>query len=108
MSKSGNQIFVSIFKGENWPPSTLDVRCGYDEKIVDLKSLINKKSGVENLQLFWRGEELNERFDEMQLLDLDMHTGICLKGYDLSETPHYWPPVKHTPEGLKFVKPNEI
>ena len=34
------------------------------------------------------------------LLELGLHTGASLSGYDLREEPDYWPPVKSTPEGL--------
>merc|ERR1712072_1001464 len=49
---------------------------------------------------------------EETLLDLNLHTGFSLTGYDLTVSPHYWPPVTKTKEGLKMVAkstyPNEM
>jgi hypothetical protein len=77
----------------------------YEQTIGDLKAALSKKSGVEpsKLQLFWHGKELTSTFDGRTLLDMNLHTGFSLFGYDLTETPHYWPPVEKTPEGLVFV-----
>ena len=39
-------------------------------------------SQVESQQLFWHKKELTSKFDGMTLLDMNMHTGFALQGYD--------------------------
>ena len=38
---------------------------------------------VEKQQLFWHKKELTAAYDSKTLLDMNMHTGFALKGYDL-------------------------
>lgn len=38
---------------------------------------------VAQQQLFWHKRELTAAYDEKTLLDMNMHTGFALKGYDL-------------------------
>lgn len=62
--------------------------------------------GVEQVQLFWHGRELlGEEFDHKTLLDMNLHTGFSLMGYDLSVEPSYWPPVRKTAGGWLEVVP---
>lgn len=113
-SKRGNQIFVSMRKGKEYPPVCCDVRCQYEETIADLKKKVEEHTGVpvDKQLLFWHFKELTSEYDGKTLLDLNLHTGFSLTGYDLTEEPHYWPPVTKTPEGLKMVTkstyPNEL
>ena len=72
----------------------------------DLRRLVAKKAGIDiaHLQLFRHGKEVKpEKFDDKTLLELEIHTGFSLKGYDLSVPPDYWPPVRQTPEGLEVI-----
>lgn len=98
----GNQIFVTLRRGDEWPPQTCDVRVRYEQTLGDIRKAVAEKLGVppEKQQLFRHGRELTPEYDSRTLLDMDMHTGFALQGYDLSVTPKYWPPVKMTPEGL--------
>ena len=45
-SKRGNQIFVSMRKGKEYPPVCGDVRCQYEETIADLKKKVEEHTGV--------------------------------------------------------------
>lgn len=68
--------------------------------------MVAKKAGLEldKLQLFWHGKEMKpEDFDQKTLLDMDLHTGFSLMGYDLNEEPDYWPPVRKTEAGLEVI-----
>jgi hypothetical protein len=72
--------------------------------------MVAKKVGLDvaKLQLFWHGKEmLPEAFDTKTLLDMDLHTGFSLMGYDLTETPDYWPPVRQTKAGLEVIPASE-
>ncbi|KXZ48401.1 hypothetical protein GPECTOR_28g808 [Gonium pectorale] len=99
----GNQIFVTLRRGEEWPPLTCDVRVRYEQTIGDVKAAAAAKLGVpvEKQQLFWHGKELTPVYDSRTLLEMDMHTGFALQGYDLTVPPKYWPPVLMTSDGLK-------
>lgn len=50
----GNQIFISIRRGSEWPANVFDIRVKYEETIGDLKSIVCAKLGIdrEKLQLF--------------------------------------------------------
>jgi hypothetical protein len=61
---------------------------------------------ADKLQLFWTGRELTPAYDAKTLLEMNLHTGFSLHGYDLSEEPDYWPPVRETPAGLEVVPAN--
>lgn len=96
MDMGGNQIFVSIKKGKNWPPLTTDVRVKYEETIGDLRNKVSKKTTVpvEKLQLFWHRKELvSSVYDHLTLAQMRIHTGFSFEAYDLTEEPDYWPPV---------------
>lgn len=60
-------------------------RVRYEQTIGDVKSAVAKKMGIpaEQQQLFWHKKELTAAYDSKTLLDMDMHTGFALKGYDL-------------------------
>jgi len=81
----GNQIFITMRKGKTWPPAACDVRIRYEQTIGDLKAAVAAKMGipVEQQQLFWHKKELTTAYDDKTLLDMNMHTGFALKGYDL-------------------------
>ncbi|KAL3138309.1 hypothetical protein ABBQ32_006120 [Trebouxia sp. C0010 RCD-2024] len=98
----GNQIFVTLQKGSHYPPTVVDVRVKYDQTVKDIKAAVAKKTGVpaDKQQLFWHQKELTPAYDNKTLLDMHLHTGFSLRGYDLTEQPHYFPPVKQTQEGL--------
>ncbi|GAB4818859.1 hypothetical protein N2152v2_005905 [Parachlorella kessleri] len=106
----GNQIFVNMRKGKQYPPTSVDVRVKYEQTIKDIKQEVAKKTGipVEKQQLFWQGKELTPTYDSKTLLEMNLHTGFSLNGYDLTETPDYWPEVEQTPEGLRVVAKHEF
>jgi hypothetical protein len=81
----GNQIFITMRKGTCWPPAACDIRVRYDQTIGDLKAAVSAQMGipVEQQQLFWHKKELTAAYDERTLLDMNMHTGFAIKGYDL-------------------------
>lgn len=58
---------------------------------------------LDKLLLFWQGRELTTAFDARTLLDLSIHTGFSLQGYDLTEEPDFWPAVEQTPEGRRIT-----
>mmetsp|Transcript_6814 Transcript_6814/g.16671 ORF Transcript_6814/g.16671 Transcript_6814/m.16671 type:complete len:146 (-) Transcript_6814:464-901(-) len=84
-SKRGNQIFVSLRKGKDSPPTSCDVRAQYEETILDLKKKVEEATGVpvDKQLLFWHFKELTSEYDNKTLLDLNLHTGFSLTGYDL-------------------------
>jgi hypothetical protein len=84
----GNQIFITMRKGTSWPPAACDVRVRYDQTIGDLKAAVSAQMSipVEQQQLFWHKKELTAAYDERTLLDMNMHTGFAIKGYDLVST----------------------
>ena len=52
---------------------------------------------------------LADRYDSKTLLELNLHTGFSLMGYDLTDTPDYWPPVRPTPQdGLEVIPRTEV
>ena len=50
----GNQIFISIRRGSEWPANVFDLRVHYTQTIGDIKDMICSKLGLERekLQLF--------------------------------------------------------
>ena len=95
-------------------PHTHARRVQYEETILDLKKKVEEATEVpvDKQLLFWHFKELTDEFNDKTLLDLNLHTGFSLTGYDLREAPHYWPPVTKTPQGLLVVTnstfPNEV
>jgi hypothetical protein len=80
----------------------------YEQTIGDVRRAAAAKLGIADaadLQLFRHKRELvPERDDAKTLLEMDIHTGFGLRGYDLSSgAPDYFPPVKSTPDGLIVV-----
>lgn len=61
------------------------MRIRYDQTISDLKAAVAAATSipVEKQQLFWHKRELTSAYDDKTLLDMNMHTGFALKGYDL-------------------------
>jgi len=57
----------------------------YEQTIGDVKAAVAQKLGVppEQQPLVWHKKELTAAYDARTLLDMDMHTGFGLKGYDL-------------------------
>jgi hypothetical protein len=57
----------------------------YEQTIGDVKAAVASRLGVpvEQQQLFWHKKELTEAYDTKTLLEMNMHTGFALKGYDL-------------------------
>jgi hypothetical protein len=57
----------------------------YDQCIGDVRRAVAAKLGVapEQQQLFFHKRELQPADDARTLLEMDMHTGFALKGYDL-------------------------
>lgn len=60
-------------------------RIKYEQCIQDVKNAVSKKTGVpvEKMQLFWQGRELTPAYDKKTLLEMNLHTGFSLQGYDL-------------------------
>lgn len=65
----------------------------------DIRKRAAVKLGIapSSLQLFWHGKELSSSEDKNSLLDMNLHTGFALQGYDLTEEPVYWPAVAKNP-----------
>ncbi len=63
----------------------LALRIKYEQTIMDIKKAVAKKTGVpvEKQQLFWHGKELTPAYDNKTLLEMNLHTGFSLNGYDL-------------------------
>lgn len=60
-------------------------RAKYEDTILKIKQLVETKLGVpvEKQLLFWHDKELTASYDHKTLLDLHLHTGFSLKGYDM-------------------------
>ncbi len=60
-------------------------RAQYEETILDLKKKVEEATGVpvDKQLLFWHFKELTEEYNNKTLLDLNLHTGFSLTGYDL-------------------------
>ena len=56
----------------------------------DIKAAVAKKTGVpaDKQQLFWHQKELTAAHDHRTLLDMHLHTGFSLRGYDLVSLPY--------------------
>ena len=59
-------------------------RLKYQQTIGDLKEAVERELGVptEHQLLFWHGKELTAAFHASTLMDMSMHTGFGLRGYD--------------------------
>lgn len=105
-SSAGNQIFVSLRKGSEHPPQVIETRVRYEQTVGDIRKAVAEKAGIdiENVQLFHHGKEMKpEEYDGKTLLEMDLHTGFSLMGYDTSVTPVYWPPVRERNGRLEVV-----
>lgn len=60
----------------------------YDQTLGDLRQAVSAKLGVpaDKQQLFFHKRELLPADDARTLLEMNMHTGFALKGYDLVGT----------------------
>lgn len=58
----------------------------YEQTVADIKAAVEAKLGVPAAaqQLFWHNRELTPKRDTTTLLELGLHTGFCLRGYDLA------------------------
>lgn len=85
VAELGNQIFVTMRKGTSYPLAHCDVRVRYEQTIADLKAAVASAMGipVAQQQLFWHKRELTAAYDNKTLLEMGMHTGFALRGYDL-------------------------
>lgn len=70
--------------GKAQPLCSLSCSIRYEQNIRDIKAAAARKMGVpvENMLLFWHKKELTAAYDTKTLLDMNMHTGFSLKGYD--------------------------
>lgn len=61
-------------------------RVHYEQTVADIKAAVEVKLGVPAAaqQLFWHDRELTPARDAATLLELGLHTGFCLRGYDLA------------------------
>merc|ERR1712057_57066 len=77
---SVSERFVSISISISIPQ-----RAQYEETILDLKKKVEEATGVpvDKQLLFWHFKELTQEYDNKTLLDLNLHTGFSLTGYDL-------------------------
>lgn len=73
-------------------------RVRYEQTILDIKDAIAAKLGVpvEKQQLFWHKKELTAAYHTKTLLEMNLHTGFCLKGYDL---------VRRTTDNKQYCQP---
>lgn len=64
----------------------------YEQTVGDLKAAAAAALGltVDKLQLFWQGRELTGMYDSRTLLDMNLHTGFALQGYDLVRGVWWW------------------
>ncbi|PRW44616.1 PXMP2 4 family 2-like [Chlorella sorokiniana] len=81
----GNQIFVVVRRGKEYPPKVCDCRIKYEQTIADLKKAAAAKLGVplDKLLLFWQTKELTAAYDSKTLLELNLHTGFSVSKHDL-------------------------
>merc|ERR1719181_699097 len=98
-AEKGNQIFITLVRGKEYPPTTVDVRCGYNQTIGELRQKLEAASGcpVDKQLLFYKHREVRPEMDAKTLLELNLHTGFALSGYDLRDPPVFFPPVARTP-----------
>lgn len=97
------------------PARVSRLRVKYEQTISHIKEAVSEKLHVpvNRIQLFWQKRELTKQFDTKTLLEMHLHTGFSLRGYDLvrgipplprvslqSEQPDYWPAVEETSDGL--------
>ena len=61
-------------------------RVHYEQTVADIKAAVEAKLGVPAAaqQLFWHNRELTPARDTTKLSELGLHTGFCLRGYDLA------------------------
>ncbi len=108
VAASGNQIFVTLQKGNEYPPLVVDVRVKYEQTVSDIRAAVAKKTGVpaDKQQLFWHQKELTAAHDNKTLLEMHLHTGFSLKGYDLVST--FALPVLHQASCTVDVMTHEV
>ena len=60
-------------------------RVKYEQTVSDIKAAVAKKTGIQadKQQLFWHQKELTSANNDKTLLEMHLHTGFSLKGYDL-------------------------
>ena len=97
---------MSLRKGSDHPPTVVETRIRYEQTIGDIRKAVAQQAGigVDKVQLFHHGKEMRmEDYDSKTLLEMDLHTGFSLMGYDLTVTPVYWPPVVKGKDGILEV-----
>ncbi|KAK9868164.1 hypothetical protein WJX84_005084 [Apatococcus fuscideae] len=103
-AQTGRQRCVTSGELASGRLSACSLHCSakYEDTILTVKKKVEVKMGVpvDKQLLFWHNKELTALYDNKTLLDLHLHTGFSLKGYNLSAPPDFWPPVKQTEEGL--------
>jgi len=103
LNPAGNQVFITLRKGTEYPPKCCDVRMKYGETVKTLKEKVSNKLlvPVDKIQLFWARKEMRaDRFDHLTMEKLKVHTGFHFSGYDLTAPPDYFPPCVLTENGL--------
>ena len=81
-------------------------RAKYDETIWDVKKKVEESTGVpvDKQLLFWHFKELTEEYNNKTLLDLNLHTGFSLTGYDLvGLSLHVYSPFPLSIDGVRRV-----
>ena len=83
---------MTLQKGTDYPPTVVDVRVKYEQTVSDIRTAVAKKTGVpaDMQQLFWHQKELTSAYDSKTLLEMHLHTGFSLKGYDLVSSLYYF------------------
>ena len=76
---SGNRHTLSFLIGKAHLQSDIRANDRTREGMVAEKLQIPRRK----IQLFWHKKELAERYDTKTLLDMNLHTGFSLRGYDL-------------------------
>ena len=109
----GNVFYCLSLVGQRLDAVVVVTSCRikYEETIGDIRKAVAAKAGIEEskVQLFRHGKELvPEVSDGKTLLEMDLHTGFSLMGYDLTEEPVYWPPVRKTDAGLEVIPAKDV
>lgn len=97
---------MSLKKGSEHPPNVIETRVRYEQTVGDIRKAVAEKAGIDIqfVQLFHHGKEMKpEEYDAKTLLEMDLHTGFSLMGYDTSVPPVYWPPVQEKDGRLEVV-----
>ena len=101
----GLQVFITLRRGEEYPPKHTDIRVKANKTVGELraKAAAALQMHPEDLQLFFRGKELTRGphplsgndYDKLPLSEIKIQTGWQLQAFDTRSKPKYWPPYDH-------------